>query len=867
MEMKKRHNIALLLCIAALLLSAMPAGAVFKEKDLPQTLSVLKFELRNTYRELEKTALDASYTEKSQHRKLVELIENCNELSIMLFSQHQDFTFDLTYALNQVTKQYLDFNKSRTPYVDIVSGFEIDIDRYEKLVHTLKNLPPAIKRNSTKVVRLPQDDSLSTRNDSLLFTPSFMEEETNPYMLDGEAKADRDSCLHYAQKILDLYWETLFRIDEDSRYYSETDRHLKEAYDYAQERYRLVQKKIFIDGQDNYAGILLNFRNNISDARKDCKEKYGLDSHKEEIVSDWRGPMVIGFIAAMLVDIVLAVILSVLLVNLLLRHVRYFRREYFRAHKRTMVLLLIVLIFSLSVMVAGVSSGSNFIKMAAPLLAEFAWLMAAVFISILIRVRGEESRTVLKVYFPILTTGFLIISFRIIFIPNSLINIIFPPMLILFAIWQSGVARRNGAWIPESDRAYTWATFGVLALTAVTAVSGYVMLALVVTIWWIFQLTVLQSISAVNCLLERYYEAHYPARMERYRARNPRLPLSHKGSFIQVTWAHDMVKMAVAPIAMIWSLPVCIFMAGSVFDLSNICMEYFNKPIISIEKVIDFSAFKIIVVGTLYYIFRYISYAAKSLFRQWKTHSAMKNLGENIELKETDLNFTLSDNVISLLCWGLFFIISFIMLKIPTSAITIVTTGLATGIGFAMRDVLNNFFYGIQLMSGRLRVGDVIECDGIRGTVESMSYQSTQITSTDGAVIAFPNSSLFSKNFKNLTRNHSYELLQIPVGVKYGTDVEKVRRLLTEALAVLQVKDQYGRDIVDPTKGVTVRFSGFGDNSVDLVVSQYTTVDTHYSYAAKAKEIIYNTLNENGIEIPFPQRDVYVRQLARQEEE
>ena len=104
-------------------------------------------------------------------------------------------------------------------------------------------------------------------------------------------------------------------------------------------------------------------------------------------------------------------------------------------------------------------------------------------------------------------------------------------------------------------------------------------------------------------------------------------------------------------------------------------------------------------------------------------------------------------------------------------------------------------------------------------------------------------------------------MLQIPFGVAYGTDVERVRTLVTEALKQLQVKDKYGRDVVDPKRGVTVRFDSFGDNSINLTVLQFTTVDTHFTYAAQAKEIIYKTLNENGIEIPFPQQDIYVKSM------
>ena len=206
----------------------------------------------------------------------------------------------------------------------------------------------------------------------------------------------------------------------------------------------------------------------------------------------------------------------------------------------------------------------------------------------------------------------------------------------------------------------------------------------------------------------------------------------------------------------------------------------------------------------------------------------------------------------------------FLLLKIPTAAVKVIGAGLATGLGFAMKDILNNFFYGVQLMSGRVRVGDFIECDGIRGKVDSINYQSTQIIASDGSVMAFPNATLFNKNFKNLTKNHSYELLSFDVGVKYGVNVDEVRGIIQEALEPLKKKDVYGRDIVDPKYGIQVRFKDFGDNSVNLSVYQYITVEEHYAYPARAKELIYNALNEHGIEIPFPQRDLYIKSMPQE---
>ena len=217
--------------------------------------------------------------------------------------------------------------------------------------------------------------------------------------------------------------------------------------------------------------------------------------------------------------------------------------------------------------------------------------------------------------------------------------------------------------------------------------------------------------------------------------------------------------------------------------------------------------------------------------------------------------------IIAIGLWGIYVIAIFILLQIPTAAIKVIGAGLATGLGFAMKDILNNFFYGVQLMSGRVRVGDYIECDGIRGKVDSINYQTTQIIATDGAVMAFPNTTLFNKNFKNLTRNHSYELLSFDVGVKYGVDVDQVRGIIQKALEPLMAKDMYGRDIVDPKYGIQVRFKDFGDNSVNLSVYQYITVEEHYTYPARAKELVYNALNAHGIEIPFPQRDLYIKSI------
>ena len=107
-------------------------------------------------------------------------------------------------------------------------------------------------------------------------------------------------------------------------------------------------------------------------------------------------------------------------------------------------------------------------------------------------------------------------------------------------------------------------------------------------------------------------------------------------------------------------------------------------------------------------------------------------------------------------------------------------------------------------------------------------------------------------------------LVTFQVGVRYGTDIEEARQVILDALKPLIGKDKYGREVVDKRRGIMVRVINFGDSSVDLTVLLYTTVETYRSLPGQAREAIYNAFNENGIEIPFPQVDVHVKDTPEQ---
>ena len=156
-------------------------------------------------------------------------------------------------------------------------------------------------------------------------------------------------------------------------------------------------------------------------------------------------------------------------------------------------------------------------------------------------------------------------------------------------------------------------------------------------------------------------------------------------------------------------------------------------------------------------------------------------------------------------------------------------------------------------MAGRIKVGDLIEVDGTMGKVTSISYTSTIIEAISGEVITFQNSQLFAKNYKNMTRNHGYVLAVIPFGVAYGSDIKRVSQLIEDAANNLNL------EFVDPARKATTAMVGLGDSSVDMKLVVWAEAVKKAFVVSEMTKCIYNTLNENGIEIPFPQRDITIR--------
>ena len=847
-----------LILLAALLIITVPILAISYGHNLNQTLRVLRNELDADYRQIDKNRDRLTEDYEKQRQKMIDMMKQCDELALTLYSQKQGFTFDVSYALQRVTQQYNEFSQDRGPFDRIVSNLNVEMERYARLIESLRRLPPELDT----IVGVP--DSLLIHYDTLnplFFSKTHLEldEEvkamadslSTPFLLDEQGKDDREQCIAYACDLLLMYADTKATVVADSIHYYETFLRLKETYDYAHNYYQVLQDRIFVDGQTPWYTIMQHPQRYWRQAISDIHEKYNKEYSLQVFI-------VLLFVVELLASWLIA---SLILIPIF-RYVKSLKDKFTRGQRRYLSLLFGILI---TIIVNSILWREGMLHIAARLTNTFLWLLEAILIALFFRLKPRQLKYGVKLYLPVFCTALAVIWCRVIFMPNSLMNFIFPPVLIAFFVWQLIACLHHAKKVDRIDRFMGWISLVTTGAALGVSIAGYIFASLLILVWWYFQLAAIQAFITILHLIVFYREERMKPRIEDYRSRITFISGPGKETLMfGATWFYDLVKEVVLPVIGLLSIPFCIHLALDVFDFEDLYNNIYHHNFVQLVNDSGVDTFRlsfhgILVLISMFFVFRYINRALHAIWQQCRYALFLKK-NHRKTIRNNEINLSLGNSIISVLVWFTYIVVIVLTLNVPTSSLSLVAGGLSAGIGFALKDTLNNFIYGIQLMSGRLRIGDWIVCDGIRGKVTHIGYQSTEIETVDGAEMSFLNATLFAKNFSNLTRNHGYEFVKITVGVAYGTDIQKVRDLLGEALQQLNGKDSFGRDIVDQKRGVSITLEEMDDSAVTIAVKQQVLVAERVGYIDRAKELIYNTLNEHGIAIPFPQCDIHLIQ-------
>jgi potassium efflux system protein len=206
--------------------------------------------------------------------------------------------------------------------------------------------------------------------------------------------------------------------------------------------------------------------------------------------------------------------------------------------------------------------------------------------------------------------------------------------------------------------------------------------------------------------------------------------------------------------------------------------------------------------------------------------------------------------------YSLGFLLALAAAGVELSQLAVLLGGLGIGIGLGLQDLVKNFAAGLTLLiERRVHVGDAVQIPSqqIFGPVIAIGMRATVVRNWNGVEVVVPNADLVSGVVANWTLSDRLHRIEVPVGVAYGTDPERVVALL------LDVALSSDRLLAEPAPQAL--FKGFGESSLDFVLRAWTDAD----YDLRMSELalaVYRSLCEAGINIPFPQRDLHLASVS-----
>lgn len=271
--------------------------------------------------------------------------------------------------------------------------------------------------------------------------------------------------------------------------------------------------------------------------------------------------------------------------------------------------------------------------------------------------------------------------------------------------------------------------------------------------------------------------------------------------------------------------------------LQNLWDDFVEKLIAYVPKLI--TAVIILVIG--YIIIRILAKLTEKFFEKAKFDRGIE---------------TFIESIIKVVLWA-------ILLVVILGNLGINVTGLVAGlgimgfiVGFALKDVLGNLASGVFILFHKpFSVGDWINIGGVVGGVEKMGIAACVLKSPDNVKITVPNSKIWGDVIQNYTGNPTRKIFNLEVGISYGSNIDKAIKIVHKILK----NDK--RVLKDPAPQVVTK--SLGDSSVNIAVRPACKKEDYWPLYFDLVKTIKQEFDKNGITIPFPQRDVWVKEMSK----
>lgn len=276
-------------------------------------------------------------------------------------------------------------------------------------------------------------------------------------------------------------------------------------------------------------------------------------------------------------------------------------------------------------------------------------------------------------------------------------------------------------------------------------------------------------------------------------------------------------------------------MFSQISNVLNLTLFELNQTPVSVASILMFALVMLIVMA--------LSRVFNRIF--------LRTLLQRLQIDESTIYTMLRISHYILMIIGA--VIAFQFIGINLSGLAVIFGLLSVGIGFGLQNVTSNFIAGLILLFERpIKIGDRVMVGDTEGDVMDINIRSTTIRSLNNVSIIVPNSEFVSNNVINWSHGDTRIRLIIEVGVSYQSDLDAVLRCLKE------VADEHPETLKEPSPDVLLK--EFGDSSWNMMLRVWIpNPQRHHLIRSEINCAIVRKFRENGVEIPFPQRDLHLR--------
>lgn len=432
---------------------------------------------------------------------------------------------------------------------------------------------------------------------------------------------------------------------------------------------------------------------------------------------------------------------------------------------------------------------------------ELYFLALLILASSTVRLKKSQIWRTLLSYLPMFALTYILIGYRQDLVPISTVTFTAPFFFLLAFLGQTVIMALNMKKLDNTDRKMAWANITVIASCFLFICFGYTILGSLAFLLWIGLVTGILFFELIKAFI-------------------------NKKQLVKNSIAGMTLRLLLYPFA----IPAIVFAAISwvahVYNFTSWFSELINIPFVNMpDKIGVISIAKILYIYGLGVIVNYGLTLVKYILRR----DASNRQGQ----------IAVWISIGNILTWLCYIIAVILILDINKAGLIAAVGGASVGIGFALKDTFENLFSGLTLMTGRLRPGDILEYEGVRGKVLDIGIISTRMETEDGPIMTMPNRQLFEKNFKNMTRNHSVELRHIVFDISENNDPKLVRKIILDSF--------HGIDGVDESRKHVVIMRNFGSGVMRVELKVWIDSEKYLATEPAVREAIFEVFRQNNI--------------------